>query len=519
MVLRRFSFSWRLVLLAGLLANLAVMVGVSIGLAVALTVRLAVGPVPSTPQAHAQLISRISARLAPWLGMGLSVVTTALVGGWVARRVSMNRPYWHAFLAGFWSGLLGTGMGAVFGGQVRLLSPGILLQQGVLYGLIGLAGAWLGLRTYRDPEALARATEALRRAASPEEALAVVWSHLARPGLMLVLARVERHPQEGTVVRAEPLAWMPRDAPLPGRGWTVDEAPWWRHVNGREAVYLKVSRLPPKELGPWAETGVVYMVALPLHAEEPPATFSHLLLVLSFRPRGLPRGWMRDARTLAPALSLSLQNLRLLEQVRQAAVLEERQRLARDLHDTLAQAFVSIMMNLDAALGHLESRPEQAAFHLHQAREAARAGLEEARRMVWALRPRPLEEGSLVQALRTWARNWSRNTGVALRFAVSGRPVPLPPEMEEALLRVMQEALTNVAKHARAHQVQVTLSFLDGEVLLDVADDGVGFDLAAAQHRGYGLASMQERMRAVGGTLEIESEPGHGTTVTARVWI
>ena len=201
---------------------------------------------------------------------------------------------------------------------------------------------------------------------------------------------------------------------------------------------------------------------------------------------------------------------------RQAGVLEERQRLAREIHDTLAQDLSSIVMHLEAADAALPAGAEPVGTHVSRARETARAGLREARRLVLALRPEPLEDASLPEALRRVAAHWAEETGVTAVVAVTGEPAALHPEAEVTLLRAAQEALTNVHKHARAQRVNLTLSYMGDQVTLDVQDDGAGFD-PTAPGNGVGLAAMRERAAQLGGTVSVESRPGGGATVAVSI--
>jgi signal transduction histidine kinase len=216
-------------------------------------------------------------------------------------------------------------------------------------------------------------------------------------------------------------------------------------------------------------------------------------------------------------------HVQLLTQAREAGVLDERQRLAREIHDTLAQGLTGIITQLEAA----EQAREHAAVwqkHIDQARALARESLAEARRSVQALRPEPLERSRLADAIGDMAARWSERSFVPVDVETTGSPARLLPDVEVTLFRVAQEALTNVAKHARASKVGVTLSYMDDVVLLDVRDDGIGVtpgstaggDRSTKGH-GFGLKAMEQRLRRVGGTLEIESAPGGGTAISASV--
>jgi signal transduction histidine kinase len=205
---------------------------------------------------------------------------------------------------------------------------------------------------------------------------------------------------------------------------------------------------------------------------------------------------------------------------REGGRLAERQRLARDIHDTLAQGFVSIVLQLQAAERELPAGADAARRHLERARRTARDNLAEARRLVWDLRPEPLRAASLGEALGRLADRLAEETGMAATATVTGTPRPLSPDAEITLLRVTQEALANVSKHASAGRVALTLSYMDGEAALDVRDDGVGFAPGAGTvgtNGGLGLPGMKERVEALGGRLAVESGPGRGTTIAVTV--
>ncbi|MFG1856180.1 sensor histidine kinase [Actinomadura geliboluensis] len=191
----------------------------------------------------------------------------------------------------------------------------------------------------------------------------------------------------------------------------------------------------------------------------------------------------------------------LLVQAREAGVSDERRRLAAEIHDTIAQGLAGIITQLQAA---------EDSEHVRRATDLARASLREARRSVQDLAPADLEHGTLPEALKKAAEGRAR-------FTVTGTVEPLHDELEAALLRIAQEALANAARHAHAERVGVTLSYMDDEVTLDVRDDGRGFAVAARPSGGFGLTAMRERAERVAGTLEVESEPGRGTAVSARV--
>ena len=204
---------------------------------------------------------------------------------------------------------------------------------------------------------------------------------------------------------------------------------------------------------------------------------------------------------------------------RRAGILEERQRLARDIHDTLAQGFTSIVMHLEAADQALPDDLDTLQKHLDRARGTARTSLEQARRVVHALRPHSLDQRSLPDAIERTAVRWREETGIPLTTTTTGDPIPLHPDIEVTLLRAAQEALANIRKHAQATDVQLTLSYMDDVVVLDVQDNGVAFAGAATSplSGGYGLQAMRERAEQCGGSVTLESEPGEGTTVVVSI--
>jgi signal transduction histidine kinase len=236
-----------------------------------------------------------------------------------------------------------------------------------------------------------------------------------------------------------------------------------------------------------------------------------------FAEKGLEQGRQREemvARLEAALEENAGLHAQLLTQAREAGVLDERQRMAREIHDTLAQGLTGIITQVQAAQ-RVWLAPDQARSHVDRALGLARTSLAEARRSVQALRPQELDGAQLPDALGDLARRWADGSDIDLRVDITGDPVPLSPALEVALFRVAQEALTNVAKHARASRVGLTLSYLGDVVLLDIRDDGIGTRNERSQ--GFGLNSMRQRIRSVGGTMEIESTPDEGTAVSASV--
>ncbi|WP_181771436.1 sensor histidine kinase [Amycolatopsis pittospori] len=211
----------------------------------------------------------------------------------------------------------------------------------------------------------------------------------------------------------------------------------------------------------------------------------------------------------------------LLVQAREAGVLDERQRMAREIHDTLAQGLAGILTQLQAAEQTLDEPP---VLHRHvtNAMNLARESLTEARRTVHAVQPEALAEGRLQDAIGEVTRRWAGVHHIEAVLTTTGDPRPMHADVEVTLLRAAQEALANVAKHANARRVGLTLSYMEDLVTLDVRDDGVGFEPKAKRANGsadggFGLAGMRQRVRRLAGRLAIESEPGGGTAISVSV--
>ena len=205
-----------------------------------------------------------------------------------------------------------------------------------------------------------------------------------------------------------------------------------------------------------------------------------------------------------------------------AGVLAERERLAREIHDTLAQGFTSIQLLLRAAERALPDTPHKAAHHVGQARQAAVDNLAEARRFVAALTPPALDDTTLPGALQQLCATTSTRHRLTVRFHLTGDPRPLPSAHETTLLRIAQSALANTVRHADATTADVTLSYLGDHIAVDIVDNGHGFDPhrlppPEAHSGGYGLAAMRARVLALSGTLTVESAPDHGTALAAQL--
>jgi signal transduction histidine kinase len=201
-------------------------------------------------------------------------------------------------------------------------------------------------------------------------------------------------------------------------------------------------------------------------------------------------------------------------QLRDLAVADERNRLARDLHDSVKQQVFATTMQLGAARVLLERDPQAAKGHLHEAELLAQQAGAELSLLIHELRPVALGDKSLADALHAYSADWSRQTGIAAEMQAQGA-CSLPPATEHALLRVAQEALSNVARHSGATAVTIDLTYAADAVTLRIVDNGHGFDWGTAR-KGVGLDSMRERIEALDGRLQVESLAGGGTTICVQ---
>ncbi len=202
----------------------------------------------------------------------------------------------------------------------------------------------------------------------------------------------------------------------------------------------------------------------------------------------------------------------LLQARQELAAMEERHRLARDLHDSVKQQVFATAMQVAAARNLIDRDPRQAKVHLAEAERLAKQAQQELTALIRELRPAALAGKGLVAALNTYVADWSKQTGI--RGVVRARGArPLPLHVEQTLFRIVQEALSNVAKHSAATETTVSLTWEGDRVVLEVEDNGRGFDVRERWGKGIGLQSMEERVQQLGGTWHIESTPGKGTRI------
>ncbi len=250
-----------------------------------------------------------------------------------------------------------------------------------------------------------------------------------------------------------------------------------------------------------------------------------VLSVESEQPDAFAEDDVPFVETLADQIAVAIENARLVTRARELAASEERNRVAREIHDTLAQSLTAVSLELDAAhrlaLNAPSDDPARVSGMLARARELTHRALEEARHAIWSLMPAPLTRLPLAAAITEELATLEGTEGVeSTAITVRGEPRPLPVEVEAALFRIAQEALSNVRKHARARRARVILTFGAQGVTLAIEDDGVGFDATAMPPPGdgdFGLAGMRDRAALVGGEIDVDTSPGWGTRVRASL--
>ncbi|HUY62059.1 MAG TPA: histidine kinase [Candidatus Dormibacteraeota bacterium] len=244
-----------------------------------------------------------------------------------------------------------------------------------------------------------------------------------------------------------------------------------------------------------------------------------LLLLERSAPSPTSERQLELLRIVGGQLGLALRNAQLFADSQELATINERNRLAREIHDTLAQGLAGIVIQLQGAEGWLAQDPNRSREALRQAIDLARANLNDARRSVWDLRPSALQRAGLTGAIRDELARVRLRTGTRASLRTANlRQIRLPASVEVSLFRVAQEAISNAARHSGAHHITVTLAVQGPDVVMTVEDDGAGFDPAVpAGPRSFGLTSMAERIHGAGGRLRIDSASQRGTVVTARV--
>jgi signal transduction histidine kinase len=289
---------------------------------------------------------------------------------------------------------------------------------------------------------------------------------------------------------------------------------WQELMTTRQPVLISDpasdSRILNREL--LKSQGVKTLLAVPLVLGEKVLGYFALN---SLAPKRYQREDITLLRALAHLITLAVELTRLAEQGQEHAIVAERNRMAREIHDTLAQGFTGIVMQLEAAEDALEDGVS-ADVHLQRAKGLARESLAEARRSVHALRPALLEHSHWIQALQKSTHRLTQNSGIAIEWEITPDLPLLSPAIETELYRIGQEALTNVVRHARATHVRIVAGYNDNSLWLEVRDDGIGY-VPNGKESGFGLVGMRERAAKIGATLMINGESQRGTTVHVTV--
>ena len=237
--------------------------------------------------------------------------------------------------------------------------------------------------------------------------------------------------------------------------------------------------------------------------------------VLSEHSQELSEGQLQMLHTIGDMLSIAIERARLFERSQQLGVIEERNRLAREIHDTLAQGLSGIALKLETTQAFLENgRSEKANEWLAQTIEFTRQNLEEARRSVLDLRATPLHGHNLIEALRALVEEMSED--LEGKLEVQGTHYPLEQRAELGLYRIVQEALTNIRKHAECRAFQLHLQYEADQLILIVADAGRGFEVEG-ESAGFGLIGIRERVHLLKGSMNLQSTPDSGTRLEVRV--
>lgn len=458
---------------------------------------------------------------------------TILIALWVTRKVN-EMPILNGVLVG----LVAAALDQVI---IHFLYPPVSLAEMSTYFTLGVAGGWLGgiegRKVLAGQEALYRASRRIATTRDPHVVAKAIGECLGKPdanGVTLWRIASEGDHFRGSFSHTFDLlaSWTLReDLWPPGVTFEPTMVPTLDRLCDKQFAMLHIGDLPAADNAAWKRWGIRSAFVIPLLT---PAETQIGLLIATFRKKHrFSKGAMRQYLTISGQAALALENIRLVEEARmtgrETGVLLERQRLSHEIHDTLAQGFTSIVMNLTAVKLSSQQLAGATLRYLEDAQHTARKNLAEARRVVWALRPESLDRHPLPEAIKELVQEWSEASGVETHYVVTGMPRSLRPETEVMLLRVAQEALSNIRKHSGAERAAITLSYMDEIITLDIKDDGIGFTptgfvdqadphtMGSWNTGGFGLTAMRERAEQLGGALVIESAPDTGTTLMVEL--
>jgi two-component system, NarL family, sensor kinase len=286
-------------------------------------------------------------------------------------------------------------------------------------------------------------------------------------------------------------------------------------LTSRNVDIIECSRLRPAVRARQTELtrGLAHHASVPLSFQGKPLG---IMNITAPAMRRLTKSELRLLDTIGLQVGIAIERARLAEESAMLARADERTRLAREIHDTLAQGLAALALQIETALRNVGSDPDRVRERLERALATARANLDEARRSVTELRVSATAGKPLLQALAALAREFTSESGIPISMKTNGKCV-LDVTVEAELFRIAQQALTNVRQHAQAKNVSLTLTCSKSAATLAIADDGIGFDprhIAADRH---GIVGMRERARVAGGTLRITSSHGKGTRIVVKV--
>jgi two-component system NarL family sensor kinase len=372
-------------------------------------------------------------------------------------------------------------------------------------------------RRNRELSILNRIAEALNRSLDLDEALRAVLAQVAellglRTGWIWLL-RDETDESYLAAAQNLPSGLAQRPEKMEGSCYCLDT---YRAGDLSGAANINVvtcSRLRAIVDG---TDGLRYHASIPLYAQ---SRRLGVLNVASPDWRELSAEDLRLLHTIGDLLSIAIERARLFARSAQVGTVEERNRLAREIHDTLAQGLAAVVLRLETAAALLDAGADASRLRetIEQTLGLTRATLEEARRSVLDLRAAPLEGRTLGEALKELAEGTTAMRGPGVQFEVVGATHPLPVRVEAGLYRIAQEALANVVRHARARSVRLRLEVSPEWARLSIVDDGQGFDPAQVSRDHYGLVGLAERAKLLGGRLDLQSSPGEGTRIEVEI--
>jgi len=446
------------------------------------------GEIPD--QTQVELFTEIVGR---WVGPISNFVFTFFATTWLALRLR-EAPRLHGFFVGLFVSLAGIIYEIATSNPI---APDEWLAALATIGIGWLGGFW-GQRILENQEALYHTSQAIS-GQDKVGMLTAIGEQLASPSVTWVALA----DQDGNLDSAS--AWVSSS----GQKIPLSIPPI--HSQPKLATLIKADSLPQPI------PSIRTLLLLPL------SNVDESLIIASRSNTGFSKTETQNYQTISEQISLSLENLKLLEQAREAGIIEERQRLAAEIHDGLTQGFISIVTHLEVAEAKMEQQPTEVRKDfqglLNQVRQIARENLTNARKMTWALRP-DLQKGvQLPDALEKLIEGWSEGNDISVSFSYSGKIRQLHPDIETALLRTLREALNNIQKHTEATQVVATLTYLDALIALDIQDNGHGFDIESISpsYGGFGLKSLRDQAERLGGVLSVESETGKGCTIAISI--